>query len=87
MITADSTLEDICFAVAAALETRGMSGVLTGGSAAALYAPQAYMSLDADFILQDDDSLDDVDDALRPIDFHRNGEVSHLRRSRFHVHR
>lgn len=57
-----------------------MSGVLTGGSAAALYAPQAYMSHDADFILEADDPLDDVAIALRAIGFQRHG------RSRIFVH-
>ncbi|GAC1590809.1 MAG: hypothetical protein NVS3B28_18100 [Candidatus Velthaea sp.] len=60
MITAASTLSDVCFAISAALEARGISSVLTGGSAAALYAPQAYMSDDADFILDTDDPLDEV---------------------------
>ena len=50
-----------------------MSGVLTGGSAAALYAPHAYMSHDADFILEADDALGDVASALRPIGFQRDG--------------
>ena len=51
-----------------------MSGILTGGSAAALYAPQAYMSHDADFILETDDALSDVAVALRPIGFRRDGK-------------
>jgi hypothetical protein len=80
MITKESTLADICFAVSAALEVSGMSGVLTGGSAAALYAPQAYMSNDADFILEADNPLDDVAIALRTIGFERDG------RSRIFVH-
>lgn len=80
MITKESTLADVCFAVSAALEANGMSGVLTGGSAAALYAPQAYVSCDADFILEADDPLDDVAVALRTIRYERYG------RSRIFVH-
>jgi len=80
MISAESTLADVCFAVSAALEAHGMSGVLTGGSAAALYAPQAYMSDDADFILDADDPLAEVAVALEPIGFQRDG------RSRIFVH-
>jgi hypothetical protein len=74
VITEDSTLEDVSFAIAAALEARGISGVLTGGSAAALYAPQTYMSYDADFVLDRDERLDDVSRALQPIGFKRDGK-------------
>jgi len=80
MITAKSTLADVCFAVSAALEAHGMSAILTGGSAAAVYAPQAYMSRDADFVLEGDDSLDKVAIALKPIGFLRDGK------SRIFVH-
>lgn len=50
-----------------------MSGVLTGGSAAALYAPDVYMSRDADFIMEADDMLTDIAVALKTIDFNREG--------------
>ena len=73
MITRESTLADICFAVAAALDAHNMSGVLTGGSAAALYAPFGYMSRDADFTLDDDNPLDEVTIALASIGFYRAG--------------
>lgn len=73
MITQASSLEDVCFAVSGALQARGISGVLTGGSAAAVYVPQKYMSYDADFILDRDDSLEDVQAALEPIGFLRDG--------------
>ncbi|HVA29313.1 MAG TPA: hypothetical protein VNF68_14115 [Candidatus Baltobacteraceae bacterium] len=73
MIERESTLEDICFAVAEALESHDMPAVLCGGSAAAIYAPQAYMSADADFVLNHDDSLDDVAVALETIGFRREG--------------
>ncbi|HEX2494087.1 MAG TPA: hypothetical protein VHK24_09950 [Steroidobacter sp.] len=47
--------------------------MLTGGSAAAVYVPQKYMSYDADFILDRDDSLENVQAALEPIGFRRDG--------------
>ncbi len=80
MIGRNSTLTDICFAVAAALEANGMSGVLTGGSAASLYAPQAYTSHDADFVLDADDPLERVASAVLPLGYVRNG------RSRIFMH-
>lgn len=80
MIDASSTLADVCFAVSAALNARGMTAVLTGGSAAALYAPQTYMSHDADFIMSGNEPLREVAAALVPIGFKRYG------RSRIFTH-
>ena len=80
MIDGQSTLEDVCFAVAQALEAHGIAAVLTGGSAAALYAPHAYMSSDADFVLDADDPLDVVAIALAVVGFARHG------RSRIFLH-
>ena len=57
-----------------------MPAVLTGGSAATFYAPEAYASLDADFILIRDDPLSDVAVALQTIGFERDG------RSRIFTH-
>lgn len=87
MITEDSTLEDVSFAVSAALEARGISSVLTGGSAASLYAPQTYMSYDADFVLDRDEPLDEVARALQPTGFHRDGKsrIFYHPKSRFTV--
>jgi len=73
MIDEKSTLADVCFDVSAALESKGIVCVLTGGSAASLYAPEAYMSRDADFILEADDTLEDVGLALRATGFERVG--------------
>jgi hypothetical protein len=81
VISADSTLSDVCIEVSAALERYGMRGVLTGGSAAALYAPQADASEDADFVVRNDDSLERIADAMKSIDFRRIGRsriFSHL---------
>jgi hypothetical protein len=52
LIDQDSTLEDICYAVAGALHIVSEDAVLTGGSAAAMYAPDVYTSDDADFVLR-----------------------------------
>jgi hypothetical protein len=51
VITALSTLTDIAFAVCTALERAGFVAVLTGGSAATFYAPDAYQSKDLDFVI------------------------------------
>jgi hypothetical protein len=50
-ITASSSLTDVCFEVCTALDCAGITAVLTGGSAATLYAPESYQSRDADFIV------------------------------------
>lgn len=50
-ITARSSLTDVCFEVCTALDRVGITAVLTGGSAATFYAPEAYQSRDADFIV------------------------------------
>jgi hypothetical protein len=80
VIDANSTLEDVCFAASEALAAHGITAVLCGGSAAAVYAPHRYMSADADFILPADDALDDVAVALARIGFARVG------RSRIFAH-
>lgn len=51
MIDETSSLEDVCFEVAAALDRFSIEGVLIGGSAATVYAPEGYTSYDADFVL------------------------------------
>lgn len=50
-ITRESTLRDVAFQVCTALDARGITAVLTGGSAATVYAPQAYQSRDIDFVI------------------------------------
>jgi hypothetical protein len=50
-IDAKSSLADVCFEVCTALDLVGFTAVLTGGSAATIYAPAAYQSRDADFII------------------------------------
>jgi hypothetical protein len=72
-IDESSSLTDVCFAVSTALDKHGIVSVLTGGSAATLYAPHAYTSLDADFILEDDNDLGELTEPLKSIGFTRRG--------------
>lgn len=51
MIGPHSTLSEVGFAVCTALSHVGIEAVLTGGSAATFYAPEAYQSRDLDFII------------------------------------
>jgi hypothetical protein len=44
-------LEEVAFVVCTALDNAGVTAVLTGGSAATIYAPEAYQSRDLDFVL------------------------------------
>jgi hypothetical protein len=69
VIEKDSSLTDVCFAVAAAFELFSIAAVLTGGSAATVYAPEAYTSLDADFVLANDAKGDKLREALATIGF------------------
>lgn len=80
MIARDTTLADVCFFVCKALDAHGILAVLTGGSAATVYAPEAYTSLDADFVLANDEPLAEIAEALHSIGFTRDG------RSRIFVH-
>lgn len=75
MITPESTLADVCFVVSETLERHGIAAVLTGGSAATVYAPHAYTSYDADFVLVRDEPLAEVVDALNSIGFTRDGKA------------
>jgi hypothetical protein len=51
LIGPTSSLTDIAFAVSTALDRKGFHAVLTGGSAATYYAPEAYQSGDLDFVI------------------------------------
>ena len=51
MITVGATLTDVAFHVCTALHHHGITAVLTGGSAATFYAPDAYQSRDLDFVI------------------------------------
>ena len=45
-----TTLRELAFIVCTALDREGETAVLTGGSAATIYAPEAYQSKDLDFV-------------------------------------
>jgi hypothetical protein len=51
VIRRGSTLTDVAFAVCTALDDAGIKAILTGGSAATFYAPDAYQSSDLDFVI------------------------------------
>jgi hypothetical protein len=51
LIDEKSSLDDVAFAVCSVLDRSGIAASLTGGSAAAHYAPTVVPSYDADFIL------------------------------------
>lgn len=69
MIDCDSTLEDVVFAVASVLDRNDITAVLTGGSAAAIYAPKSVSSFDADFVLESTPEERLLDRALAEIGF------------------
>jgi len=50
-ITHDASLREVSFIVCTALHNGEIEAVLTGGSAATVYAPQAYQSHDMDFVI------------------------------------
>jgi hypothetical protein len=78
VIGPDSSLVDVCFAVCTELERRGVTAVLTGGSAATYYAPEGYQSDDADFVLVIYANGADVTAALRELGYeHRNSMFVH----------
>ena len=72
MITATSTLTEVAFEVCTALDKKGFTAVLTGGSAATYYAPEAYQSRDLDFVLTFRGT--DGEQALKDLGFRRKGD-------------
>ena len=51
-VLARDDLRTVAFKVCTALQETGVTAVLTGGSAATVYAPEVYQSRDLDFVLQ-----------------------------------
>ena len=72
-LDAASTLVDVAFAVCTALERAGTTAVLTGGSAATYFAPDAYQSADIDFVVTFR-AAGDADRALLDLGFARRGD-------------
>jgi hypothetical protein len=71
VISRESTLEDVCFQVGAALDAFGISAVLTGGRAAAVHSGGTYVSLDADFVVSGETDAAALAGALAELGFHR----------------
>lgn len=78
-VHADSELPDVALAVCTALDGVGVTAVLTGGSAATYYAPEAYQSADIDFVVlaYDVEEPEDVERALGTLGYRR--ERDHYR--------
>jgi len=77
-LCASSSLVDVAFAVCTALERSGITAVLTGGSAATYYAPDAYQSSDIDFVITFTGEASKGERALEGLGYRR--------RSDFYVH-
>lgn len=75
MISADASLIDVAFAACTALDRAGFTAVLCGGSAATFYAPDAYMSADADFVLAADAPRRELSPVLAAIGFQESGRI------------
>lgn len=71
MIDERASLEDVAFAVCTALDRVGITAVLTGGSAATFYAPDAYQSDDIDFVITMGMTAGGGEDALSRLGFER----------------
>lgn len=69
------TLIEVAFKVGTHLAARGSRAVLTGGSCATLYAPEAYQSSDVDIIASFAWSREMADQAVAPLGFLRKGRI------------
>ncbi|MGC1379984.1 MAG: hypothetical protein WA814_03030 [Candidatus Baltobacteraceae bacterium] len=83
LITAASTLKDVCFAVCTALDRAGTVAVLTGGSAATYYAPESYQSRDADFVIEFSADRAHAAEAVRQLGYREVGGTYHHSTSPF----
>jgi hypothetical protein len=72
VIDEHSTLEAVCFEVAATLDRVSIRAVLTGGSAATVYSAGAYTSEDVDFVLASPIEGSQLQAALASIGFERS---------------
>lgn len=75
MIRRDSTLREVAFEICTALDHIGVRAVLTGGSAATVYAPRAYQSRDLDFIVQFHAQAAKPGDALKALGYTLHGQT------------
>ena len=74
-ITVKDDLRTMAFKVCSALDEAGIKAVLTGGSAATIYAPEAYQSRDADFIASWYSKEREFDETMRLLGFKKDGRV------------
>lgn len=75
MIAPGASLIDVAFAACTVLDRTGLTAILCGGSAATFYAPDAYMSADADFVLRFDVSRRELSPILAQIGFRESGRI------------
>jgi hypothetical protein len=68
-------LTTVAFKVCTALGRHGVHAVLTGGSAATVYAPNRYQSRDVDFIARFVARRAVVEEALAAIGYRREGRI------------
>jgi hypothetical protein len=79
MIRATSSLREVAFAVCTACERVGTQIVLSGGSAATVYAPEAYQSRDLDFVVFAGGADAAASQALHRLGFRRAGaQYTHI---------
>jgi hypothetical protein len=81
VIRASSSLTEVAYSVCSALGAVGFTSVLTGGSAATFYAPEAYLSDDLDFVLVLRGT--GGESALRHLGYERRGDFYAHPSSRF----
>lgn len=86
-IDEDTSLPEVARAVCTALDEVGVITVLTGGSAATYYAPDAYQSVDIDFVTVrcPTESAGDVESHLEALGFRRKRDHYRHERSPFSV--
>ena len=72
-ITAASALSEVAWVVCTALDRVGVQVVLTSGSAATFYAPEACQSRDLDFIVFSADTPVRAEGVLVELGYHRAG--------------
>lgn len=66
-----SSARDVASAIAAALESKGLRAVLSGGGCASIYTAGRYQSVDLDFILQGPGTQPQLDEAMASAGFTR----------------
>jgi len=82
-ITPERDLVEVAFVVCTALNRTGTVTVLTGGSAATYYAPSAYQSRDADFIIVMNGTSAKPNEALARLGYSEHGGIYHHANSEF----